>query len=458
MALATVGRGRHASVRMVLRFDPAGFVFYTNLESRKGEQLLAHPKAALCLHWKSLRRSARVEEGRSPRVRREADAYFASRPRARPDRGLGLAPVRPLAGRFELERRVAEYREVRAGRDPRPPFWSGFRVVPLRIEFWKDGAFRLHDRLVFRRSAVEENWTIEVSSHEERGSAASWTRERAALGAEARLMRLATYASVAVAGVLIGAKLVAWLATDSVSMLSTLLDSVLDAAASLINLFAVRHALTRDREHRFGHGKAEPLAALGQSAFVAGSAVLLIVEVVRRLWRPHAIENGDLGILVMIGSILLTIILVLFQRHVVRKTGSLAIRADRLHYMGDVLVNGGVILALVLTQLLGSPFIDPVFGAAIAAYILYTAWSIARSSLDMLMDRELPIRSARRSAPSPWRIRRIKALHELRTRASGPSMFIQFHLEMDGGMSLYEAHQVADQVEEEILAAYPDSR
>jgi ferrous-iron efflux pump FieF len=279
------------------------------------------------------------------------------------------------------------------------------------------------------------------------------------LGAEgARLMRLATYASVAVAGVLIGAKLVAWLATDSVSMLSTLLDSVLDAAASLINLFAVRHALTpADREHRFGHGKAEPLAALGQSAFVAGSAVLLIVEVVRRLWRPHAIENGDLGILVMIGSILLTIVLVLFQRQVVRKTGSLAIRADRLHYMGDVLVNGGVILALVLTQLLGSPFIDPVFGAAIAAYILYTAWSIARSSLDMLMDRELPDSERQKIRAIAMAHPEVKALHELRTRASGPSMFIQFHLEMDGGMSLYEAHQVADQVEEEILAAYPDS-
>jgi ferrous-iron efflux pump FieF len=272
----------------------------------------------------------------------------------------------------------------------------------------------------------------------------------------ARLMRLATYASVAVAGVLIGAKLFAWLATDSVSMLSTLLDSVLDAAASMINLFAVRHALTpADREHRFGHGKAEPLAALGQSAFVAGSAVLLIVEVVRRLWRPQPIENGDLGILVMLGSILLTVILVLFQRHVVRKTGSLAISADRLHYLGDVLVNGGVILALLLTQLFGWRLIDPLFGAIIAAYILYTAWSIARSSFDMLMDRELPDSDRQRIRAIATAHPEVMAVHELRTRASGPSMFIQFHLEMDGTMSLYEAHRVADQVEEEILAAYP---
>ena len=272
----------------------------------------------------------------------------------------------------------------------------------------------------------------------------------------ARLMRLATYASVSVAGLLILAKLAAWFATDSVSMLSTLLDSVLDAAASMVNLVAIRHALTpADREHRFGHGKAEPLAALGQSAFVAGSAVLLIVEVVRRLWRPQAVENGELGILVMLGSILLTAVLVLFQRQVVRKTGSLAISADRLHYVGDVLVNGGVILALVLSEMLGWTLIDPIFGAIIAVYILYIAWSIARSSLDMLMDRELPDDERQRIRGIALAQPEVKALHELRTRASGPWIFIQFHLEMDGAMSLYEAHRVADQVEGEILAAFP---
>ena len=272
----------------------------------------------------------------------------------------------------------------------------------------------------------------------------------------ARLMRQATYASVSVAGVLIAAKMAAWLATDSVSMLSTLLDSVLDAAASMVNLVAVRHALVpADREHRFGHGKAEPLAALGQSAFVAGSAVLLIVEVVRRLWRPHPIENGDIGIVVMLGSIVITAGLVMFQRHVVRKTGSLAISADRLHYVGDVLVNGGVLLALVLTGLTGWTLIDPIFGAVIAVYILHTAWRIARSSLDMLMDRELPDEDRKRIRALATSHPNVKALHELRTRASGPAIFIQFHLEMDGAMSLYEAHRVADQVEEKVLAAFP---
>src|SRR5918911_1310717 len=145
-----------------------------------------------------------------------------------------------------------------------------------------------------------------------------------------RLRLRATYASLGVALVLIAAKLVVWISTGSVALLSSLVDSMVDAAASLVIFFAVRHAtVPADREHRFGHGKAEPLAALGQSAFVAGSAVLLIVEVVRRLWRPQAVENGEIGILVMIGSIAVTAVLVLFQRHVIRKTGSLAISADR---------------------------------------------------------------------------------------------------------------------------------
>lgn len=164
MALATVGADGMPSVRMVLLkgFDAEGFVFYTNLESRKGEQLRAHPKAALCLHWKSLRRSVRAEGLVSPVSDAEADAYFASRPRSSRIGAWASRQSRPLAGRFELERRVAEYTaKFGLGDIPRPPFWSGFKIAPLRIEFWKDGAFRLHDRLVFSREAPVGPWTIE---------------------------------------------------------------------------------------------------------------------------------------------------------------------------------------------------------------------------------------------------------------------------------------------------------
>jgi pyridoxamine 5'-phosphate oxidase len=164
MALATVGADGMPSVRMVLLkgFDAEGFVFYTNLESRKGEQLRAHPKAALCLHWKSLRRSVRAEGLVNPVSDAEADAYFAGRPRSSRIGAWASRQSRPLAGRFELERRVAEYTaKFGLGNIPRPPFWSGFKIAPLRIEFWKDGAFRLHDRLAFRREAPVGPWTIE---------------------------------------------------------------------------------------------------------------------------------------------------------------------------------------------------------------------------------------------------------------------------------------------------------
>jgi len=272
------------------------------------------------------------------------------------------------------------------------------------------------------------------------------------------LMRRATYASVATAVVLIVVKLGAFLATDSVSLLSTLLDSALDAAASLVNLLAVRQSLTPpDREHRFGHGKAEPLAALGQSAFIAGSAALLLVEVGSRLVNPQPVHNTGLGIGVMLFSIVLTIALVAYQRHVIRHTGSLAIRADSLHYFGDLLVNGSVIVALLLSVELQSPYIDPLFGAGIAVYIVYTAWQIAHSALDMLMDRELPDADRRRIREIALANPRVQQVHDLRTRAAGRMVFIQMHLEMNGAMQLEEAHLVADAVEAEIVAAFPEA-
>ena len=272
----------------------------------------------------------------------------------------------------------------------------------------------------------------------------------------ARLMRRATYASVAVAGTLFVVKLAAWRFTDSVSLLSTLIDSLLDAAASTINLLAVRHALRpADREHRFGHGKAEPLAALGQTAFIAGSAIFLVIEAGRRLFAPRPVLYVEVGIGVMILAIVVTFALTRFQAHVVRKTGSVAIKADSLHYVGDILVNAAVIVALLLASQFGWFIADPLFGIAIAGYILIVAWRIARGAFDMLMDRELP-------EPERARIGRIVLehpsvidMHDLRTRASGRKTFIQVHIELDGDLSLYRAHDVADEVEASLHAAYP---
>ncbi len=271
-----------------------------------------------------------------------------------------------------------------------------------------------------------------------------------------RLRRMATYASVAVAGILIAAKFAAWLETGSVALLSSLVDSLLDAVASLVNLVAIRHAMSpADREHRFGHGKAEPLAVLGQSAFITGSALLLLAEAVKRLIRPLPVENPPAGIAVMIFSIAVTIGLVLYQRHVVRQTGSIAITADELHYRSDLVLNLSVIGALILGSILGFPRLDPLFGAAIGIWIIYSAVRLARLSLFQLMDHELPdderekIRAIVQSHPD------VVAAHDLRTRVAGPTAFIQIHIEMDGALSLIRAHEISDEVEANLRSAYP---
>ena len=276
------------------------------------------------------------------------------------------------------------------------------------------------------------------------------------LQAVQRLRVYATYASLAVAAVLIAAKLTVWISTGSVALLSSLVDSLVDAAASLVNFFAVRHAtVPADREHRFGHGKAEPLAALGQSAFLVGSAVLLMFEAVRRLVSPAPVEAAGLGIAVMVFSIVLTIGLVTYQRHVVRRTGSLAIGADELHYRGDLLLNGGVIATLAITSLFSVPILDPLFGATVGLWIIYSAVKIARLSLTQLMDRELPdeerarVRAIAESHPE------VTAVHDIRTRIAGPTAFIQLHIEMDGAMNLLHAHEVSDAVEARLRRAFP---
>jgi ferrous-iron efflux pump FieF len=273
-----------------------------------------------------------------------------------------------------------------------------------------------------------------------------------------RLRRLATYASVSVAALLIAAKFAAWLETGSVALLSSLVDSLLDIVASLVNLVAVRHAMSpADREHRFGHGKAEPLAVLGQSAFIIGSAMLLFAEAVRRLIWPVPVDNPPAGIVVMIFSIAVTVGLVLYQRYVVRRTGSIAVTADELHYRSDLVLNLGVIVALVLSSALALPLIDPLFGAAIGIWIVYSAVRLVRLSLFQLMDHELDdderekIRAIALSHPD------VAAAHDLRTRLAGPTAFIQIHIEMDGSLSLVRAHEISDEVEAKLRAAYPNA-
>ncbi|MBI1778683.1 MAG: cation diffusion facilitator family transporter [Proteobacteria bacterium] len=274
--------------------------------------------------------------------------------------------------------------------------------------------------------------------------------------AAGRLVRLASYASLFAALTFIAVKFAAWLATGSVAVLSSLVDSLLDVLGSLITYFAVRHALVpADPEHRFGHGKAEPLAALALGAFIAGSAVLIVLESVLRFLDPRPVQNELVGIAVMVFTILGTLALVGFQGYVVRRTRSMAIRADSLHYSGDLMLNGGVLVSLALSRWLGWNSIDPVFAVTIALYMLWNARAVGIDAFHMLMDRELPDADRERIKAIVLGHPDVSALHELRSRSSGPNSFIQLHVEMDGAITLERAHVIADEVEAAILAAFP---
>ena len=277
-------------------------------------------------------------------------------------------------------------------------------------------------------------------------------------GSNARLLRLATTLSVATAAGLIGAKLLAWLMTGSMSVLSSLVDSLMDAAASIINLFAIRYSLNpADTEHRFGHGKAESLAALTQSAFIAGSAVFLIVHAVDRVRHPRPLEDVAIGVGVMLVAMAATLGLLTVQRHVIRRTGSTAIRADSLHYTTDLLTNLGIIAALLLSSY-GWPGLDPIFAMVVAGYILLGAWRIGSDAFQVLMDRELPSEIQDRIREIALKHPQVRGVHDLRTRQSGQERFIQLHLELDDDLPLIRAHAIATDVSEEIGAAIPGAQ
>jgi ferrous-iron efflux pump FieF len=273
---------------------------------------------------------------------------------------------------------------------------------------------------------------------------------------EAYLVRSASYASFLVAVILIVTKLLAWRMTGSVSLLGSLLDSSLDLMASLISVFAVRQALVpADREHRFGHGKAEALAALGQALFVGASAVALLVEAGQRIIMPRFVDAGGWGVSVMALSLVLTIILVRYQRYVVERTGSLAISADSLHYSTDILINGTILVGLLAVVALGWTLLDPLLAIAVSIYLFYSAWRIAKTSFDHLMDREFDDATRKQIREIVLSHKDVRALHDLRTRSSGMQSFIQFHLELDGNLTLLQAHRISDEVERMVNAKFP---
>ena len=273
-----------------------------------------------------------------------------------------------------------------------------------------------------------------------------------------RLLKLATYASVATASLLILIKLLAWFITGSMSLMATLLDSTMDILASLITLFAVRIAIApADDDHHFGHGKAEFLSVLAQSAFICGSAIVLILSALNRMMEQTAVmQRENVGIAVMLVSIVATLLLLAIQRHVIQKTGSAAIQADSLHYQMDLLTNAGVLLALIGSAL-GYYQLDNILALIIGGYMLFSVRSQAWNAILQLMDTSMPESDLQEIERRALSVPGVQGIHEIRTRVSGSMAFIQMHLDIDGSLSLRQAHDIGYQSKQAVLESFPEA-
>ncbi|MDO9973429.1 cation diffusion facilitator family transporter [Glaesserella parasuis] len=268
--------------------------------------------------------------------------------------------------------------------------------------------------------------------------------------------RAANFA-VIVAATLIIAKAFAWWRTGSMAILAAMTDSLVDLFASLTNMLVLRFALQpADDDHTFGHGKAESLAALAQSAFITGSATFLLLQGIQRLTEPQLVQSSELGIAISLFSIVLTAALVLYQKKVVKLTQSPAIEADSLHYQTDLYMNAAILMAMIL-NIYGVIYADALFAIGIALYILFNAAKMCWEAVQSLLDKALP----QEEVDQIWAIAlqhpRIIGIHDVKTRRAGAIRFIQLHLELDDHLPLVIAHDITDSLEQKILAVFPHS-
>jgi ferrous-iron efflux pump FieF len=277
------------------------------------------------------------------------------------------------------------------------------------------------------------------------------TRQQAA-----KLTKQVTLASIIVAIMLILTKTWAYWATGSVSMLGSLLDSLLDGVTSLINFIALRFALIpADDDHKFGHGKMESIAALAQSAFMIGSAFVLVLNSFDAMLDRRQVVDSHIGMGVSVFAIFITLILVSYQKYVMRKTRSLIVEADSLHYQGDLLLNLSVVFALLFVDF-GIIWMDAAMAICIAIFLCYNAWGVGKKAFQDLMDEHLPEiekRVLELASNTPG----TQGCHDVRCRQSGPHLFIQFHLELDEALPLWSAHEIGDRLEQTLKQEFPDS-
>jgi cation diffusion facilitator family transporter len=273
-----------------------------------------------------------------------------------------------------------------------------------------------------------------------------------------RMNRLASLASLCVACVLIGIKLWAWIATGSVAMLTSAIDAIVDAGAAIATFVGVRYAARpADRDHRFGHGKAEALAAFVQAMFLAGAAVVLVFQSVERLINPEPLAHLGLGLWIIIASTAAAAGLVAMQSWVTRRTASTAIAADKAHYLTDIAVNLAVLAAFAVTALTGWVSADPAFALGISLYMLWNVKSITQHALRQLLDRELSTPERHRIRDAVLAVPGAEAIHDLRTRDAGDRVFVEFHLEVEGNLTVTEGHAVSEAAEAAVGALFPSA-
>jgi len=270
------------------------------------------------------------------------------------------------------------------------------------------------------------------------------------------LRQFASRTSLCVAVILVVVKLAAWVVTGSVALLGSAIDALVDTGASLATYFGVRYAeRPPDAHHRFGHGKGEAIAGFTQATFLAGAAVVLAFQSLERLIYPHATEALNVGLWVIVGSLFAAAGLVLMQTWVVKRTGSTAIAADRAHYMTDVAVNAGVLVSLGVTHYTGWERADPIVAFAISGYMLWNARGIADEALTQLLDQELSADQRKQIEQAVSGCAGVRGVHDLRTRHAGDRIFVEFHLEVEGSLTVEKGHAIGDLAEEAVAHLLP---
>jgi cation diffusion facilitator family transporter len=273
---------------------------------------------------------------------------------------------------------------------------------------------------------------------------------------DAKLRRLASLTSLGVAIALVAIKLAAWIATGSVALLASAVDALVDTGSSIVTFAGVRYAeRPPDHDHRFGHGKGEAIAGFTQASFLAGAAAVLAFQSVERLVFPERVAAVDLGLAVILASLIAAGGLVLMQTWIVRRTGSTAIAADRAHYLTDVAVNLAVLAALGVTRLTGWVRADPAFALAISGYMLWNGSRIAIQALAQLLDRELPDKERARIRLAVLACENVQGVHDLRTRYAGDRTFVEYHLEVDGRFTVERGHAICDASEAAVRRLFP---